>query len=124
MKLSVKETLVQGRALLARSEDCKRYYAKDREGHAIDCDSPHAVGFCILGACAAVNGEENGFYIDHKLGDVLFNAIEGDSITEFNDTHTKEECLQVFDRAIAALDVKEFITHCEEQPLSLGESHV
>jgi len=118
--LSAKETLVQARALLARSEHCKKFYAKDKEGHAVDCDSPHAVGFCILGACEAVNGGKSGGAFS-----LLYEAVDNyEGVAHFNDTHTKEECLQVFDRAIAALDVKEFITHCEEQPLSLGESHV
>ena len=97
---SVKELPIAARKKIEKPENwTQNYSAKDVDGSAVYVCSPEAVCWCTLGAIRAVS-DDRGDLVEaacNKLYDVLDDSF----ITIFNDTHTHEEVLALFDRAIA-----------------------
>ena len=80
------------------------YYARDINGSERVGNEPGAVCFCSIGAIEAVTGIfHHGKGWNNKPVDLLQEAA-GMQIANYNDSHTHEEVLAVFDKAIAAAE--------------------
>lgn len=71
--------------------------AIDGEGLRIETASGahRGVRWCAVGACCAVAG------MDWTTAGDALEAVAGESVVDFNDTHTHAEVLALFDRTIA-----------------------
>lgn len=76
--------------------------ARDRNGERIWLGSPQAVSFCALGACERVGV---GYYDFLKDSVDVLSSGDVNSIAFFNDSHTHDEVLWMFDLAIAFEEV-------------------
>lgn len=67
-------------------------YAVDENGRAVSENSTYAKSFCAVGACLAA--KTSSYYLDRLISQ---------DVVAWNDTpgRTKEEVLDIFDRAIA-----------------------
>lgn len=79
-------------------------YAKDRQGDKCDPMSSKAICFCALGAiqkAGQLESDDNlpADWLEHSISKIKPQII---SVNRFNDNHTHEEVLAVFDAAIAA----------------------
>jgi hypothetical protein len=109
--MSVLRDLQMGRARIA-SGFCHRNFAQDVNGNRCDPDDPNAARWCARGAVgsdghaflnfaaekvlAAALPEEDGRYLAYGTNG------DGNRVALYNNTHTQEEVLALFDRAIAA----------------------
>ncbi|MBD9544279.1 hypothetical protein IB276_33070 [Ensifer sp. ENS04] len=75
-------------------------YARNKDGNEVSSRNPDAVCFCSMGAIYVAAGEH--LYEKPHLEAVrlLNTVIDIDAgIPRFNDTHTHEEVMELFDRA-------------------------
>lgn len=78
-------------------------YARDWTGRAVGLLQPQACQFCSVGAVARIAGSDRTFSLSTTGAmSALMDAMSGD-IPRFNDSHTHEEVLAAFDKAIDAL---------------------
>ncbi len=111
MDKTTKEILTEARSLITNPDNWTQgFFARDGDGVLLESDSPGATCWCAWGAIQKVVGvsllsKAHNLY----LWDTLWNATGepdfGSSshvIWSYNDTHTHEEVLAVFDKAIAA----------------------
>lgn len=78
----------------------KEVYARDAEHEVCEPESPRAVCFCLLGACAKV-WEETGYNpVNHFLAQIMIEGYE--DIPTYNDDpeRTKEDVLGLCDKVI------------------------
>jgi hypothetical protein len=102
---TTKEVLVRARAFIERGHTTM-YSARAADGSMVAPDSDMAVCWCAIGALYAVDR-------DAAMGrpyDVLSSALKSmDPASEglvatYNDTHSTDEVLRLFDAAIASCD--------------------
>jgi hypothetical protein len=77
--------------------------ARDIDGNEIGIDSPKAVCWCSLGALNEVYSDVtyDGWW---ALINFLNQEVGFGHVATFNDSHTHEEVLAMFDKAIAILE--------------------
>lgn len=95
-----KQLLIEGRAIISNPDNWVRLdFAKNAEGFAVDENDEGAVCFCSWGALSRAQGH----FVDSNSS--VLNTLSiamGDSVANFNDTHTHEEVLAAWDKAIAS----------------------
>lgn len=97
--MTVKEVLKLARAKLAkRGAWCQKRFAQDRNGMCVYERDGDAVKWCARGVLDAVTED---WTLAETAGDQLRIALGSQDLTGFNDTHTKKEVLELFDKAIA-----------------------
>jgi hypothetical protein len=108
--MTPKEILIAARAKIEAPERWTQgAYAKTAKRNKADPNSPRATCWCILGAVAAVTGD-NPNRPDRAISSGLAAAAGVDAynecVIEWNDApgRTHAEVLAAFDRAIAAAD--------------------
>lgn len=94
-QLTTKQVLQRARKLIEKGWTI-RVMARNKYGHPVRYDNPNACKFCVLGALAKT--DTHGGY--HEARNILANLTGG--IVTFNDTHSKQEVLDLFSRAIAS----------------------
>lgn len=98
--LSAAETLQKARDLIADPAHwTQRTAARDAATTPVPVASPYAKSFCTLGAVDRAAGfDSHGFYDATAF---LYQVIgSAESIAQFNDSHTHEEVIALFDAAI------------------------
>jgi hypothetical protein len=95
------EILKRGRARIEQGK-CDEAFARDAAGNKIDFDDASACSWCARGAL----GWDQGPTVEFRRARSLLIAAIGipDSAGElfnWNDTHTQQDVLDAFDRAIA-----------------------
>ena len=100
METTVKGVLVRARDLLSVSGWCKGKLAADVAGFGLPSDSEDAVSFCAVGAIYREVHDQCA----SGLAVTLLDRLSGGDVVAFNNApeRTKEEVLDLFDRAIAA----------------------
>lgn len=94
------ELLKAARARIERPEAWTRgTAARDPDGLGVRARSKDAVCWCAAGAVVAVSGLGA-----HKRPMELLRAEAGTLVSDFNDTRTHAEVLDLFDRTIARLE--------------------
>lgn len=103
---TVKETLVAARWILENVGWCQGYYFKDAEGRDASTLHPEDIHCaCTLGALSLVEKEDPGLYMGAlRILEPLVG--KGTMIARWNDQEgrTKEEVLDLFDRAIKGVE--------------------
>ena len=96
--------LEKARAILALPEHwCQQSYARSSTGEKLsDVTDPTACSWCMLGAVEKI---EDSFSVVRQVGHHLEQAARAlgyrvNRIIDFNDSHTHQEVLRVFDKAI------------------------
>jgi len=80
------------------------FYARDINGNELIGNEPGAVCFCAIGAIESVQGiEHHGNGWAERPVELLCEAAN-QQIAIYNDGHTHEEVLAVYDKAIAAAE--------------------
>lgn len=99
--MKVSERLIAAKAIITDpSKWTQGYYARDNKGEIIEADMTEAVCFCSIGALHRV-GQFNWHSEDTDPAEVYLNgATDTRWIVEYNDSHTHEEVMQVWDNAI------------------------
>lgn len=96
-----KQLLIEGRALISDpAKWTQHFFAKNTYGFCVDENSEDAVCFCSWGALSHVQGH---FVDDDASAFSILKQAMGDTVANFNDTHTHEEVLAAWDKAIASL---------------------
>lgn len=96
MKMKASETLIRAKAVI---KDPKNWtqgtFARNSLGEAAGAISSSAVCFCSLGALKRIEWSSS-FHLQLRL-----NEAACGSIVDYNDTHTHEQVMEVWDKAIA-----------------------
>lgn len=100
--MKVSERMIAAKAIITDPlKWTQGYYARDNAGEITEAETTEAVCFCSIGALHRV-GEFNWHSEDTDPAEVYLNgATDNNWIVEYNDTHTHEEVMQVWDKAIA-----------------------
>lgn len=97
------QILKDARALIADEKNWTRNaFARDSKGNEVTPDKEDATCFCAIGALSRVVQQPPYYDLpgERLLGDEAW--ISGEiGVAEFNDAHTHEDVLALFDRAIA-----------------------
>lgn len=100
------EVLKAGRKLIS---DPRKWtqdtYARDSDGLCVSGEDAAAVCFCSIGAVQHVTGKCHNIETE-KVCEILSEAA-GMHIAYYNDKHSHEDVLAVWDRAIAAKEAEE-----------------
>lgn len=97
------EVLIAARKLIEKPENWTRaFLARDNYGDPVYVHSDKAVCFCAMGALHKAVGETQGEFLDvvDDAAATLASAARIDTVAGFNDTHTHDEVLVLFDKAI------------------------
>jgi hypothetical protein len=105
------EQLKAARKLIAENDLAHGRYAKDSQGRGLsDLNDPSACAFCTVGALARAHGFSYPAG-QKKLEDSVRVLLKAAGVTpsidpmiemyHYNDTHSKEDVLAMFDKAIA-----------------------
>ena len=90
------EVLLQAKGLISTPRSwCQHNFAVRANGQGTSAYDAEAVAWCALGAISKVRDN-----ITDDVADRYLAMSAGMSVSEFNDTHTHEEVLAMFDRAI------------------------
>lgn len=81
----------------------KETYARTRTGRECAIDSRSAVAFCAIGSLTRIRTDADAF-LGARRG---LAVCCGDSIADFNDTHTHTEVIAAFDCAIKKAEQEE-----------------
>jgi hypothetical protein len=103
------EALRQAREIIKNSDNWVRgYMAIDREDRPTSVADPNAVAFCALGAIyrVALSGKADTLKAQILLNRVA-RALGARDITDFNDTSTHYEVMNLFNTVIAVLEAVE-----------------
>lgn len=99
---TAKQILIEARAKIADPEHWTQgAFARNYTGSPCPARSGTAVRWCAVGAVLVFSYEEGLRQSRAAELAALHDAMERD-IADFNDTHTHEEVIAAFDRAIAA----------------------
>ena len=99
--LSIKQLLIAARALIEKPEHwTQEVHARDSAGNKVSPNSSKAVCFCAHGALVRVFNKTYG--LEEEKATAYLKKQTGTAIWTFNDSHTHEEVLNVFDKAIAS----------------------
>lgn len=105
--MKTSEVLKAAKARIATPETWTQdVFAKDNEGCEIMGYSRFAVCFCSIGAIQAVTSKGRDFGAEYYLNRQTYG-----NIAKFNDSHTHEEVMAAWDRAIAAAEADEAAVH-------------
>lgn len=98
----VAKLLTAAKKLIEKPEHwTKGWFAKDERGTDTNCYSPSAVRFCSWGALRRAGCETLTQATEQlRLAMDIDIPPDGEVIACFNDSHTHEEVLAAFDRAI------------------------
>lgn len=103
----VKELLIAARAKIEKPENWTQgWFQRNALGDALfdDADGT-ACRWCALGAIAAVsNTPADSVTVQYFLTRALDMELYGAGVAFYNDTHTHEEVLALFDKAISNAD--------------------
>ena len=108
--MSAYETLTAARSLIANPESWTQgVYARDEKGKQTGVWDANAVCLCSIGAIAKAANSHLANPIPHPVKSVLEkcgikNCID---LVSFNDSHTHEQVIALFDRAIATAETQE-----------------
>ena len=95
MKMKASETLIRAKAVI---EDPKNWtqgqYARKSNMDVTSVEDENATCFCSIGALSKIGG------LNCDLMMYLIQYANG-GIAEYNDTHTHEQVMEVWDKAIA-----------------------
>lgn len=94
----VRETLIKAKALITDPKNWTQgAYARTGDGVPVPLSHSAAVCFCSMGAIRRISGELGAPYqaLKREIG-------PSDMVCEYNDSHTHEEVLALFDKAIEA----------------------
>lgn len=99
--MKISEILIEAKKKIDTPEKwTKRTLARDSKNQEVDFDSKNAVCFCSIGALE-VEFREKGIPNSTWYSCIkALNAGMGLYIADFNDTHTHEEVMGAWDRAI------------------------
>jgi hypothetical protein len=105
MNTEVLETLRAARAQITERENWTQgCMARDRDGNVCSPHSADAYSFCAFGAIVvAVGGYDAAKSARERLWHKL-SKMEERCLSIYNDSHTHEEVLALFDAAIARLE--------------------
>lgn len=111
----MKSTLLVLRDAKAKIEQgwCQRALARDASGDWVHARGPEAVQWCALGALQAVTNSL--LQEEIPAWKLLTSLTPGHSISLYNNTHSKEEVLSLFDKAIATLEPRNFAAELMEK---------
>lgn len=99
--MEAKEILIAARALIENPNDWVRFVlARDRAGDCVLVSDTAACKFCAFGALRRIGAHKSIEAIGYLRAFDLLDRAMGMNIAEFNDTHSHEEVLQAFDKAI------------------------
>lgn len=93
----------QSQAIISRAKTliekgwCQGKLAKDSNGNSVDHLSEFAESFCLIGALARASHEQKGYSIYQELCFKIFNKINKDFAGRWNDTHSKDDVLNLLD---------------------------
>ena len=95
--------LILGKSYIDTPEKwTQRLYARDTKGHGAAVMSDNAVCFCSIGALYKANRVMK-HYNSESATQYLQTAIDGKhpgALMQFNDSHTHEQVMQAWDKAI------------------------
>lgn len=101
---TVKELLIEARKLIEKPENWTQgTFARDKNQKEVGSWESGAVCFCTIGALKHAFQEGVGGDIYYEAYDALYNSIDRMNVPKYNDSHTHEEVLAMFDRAIASI---------------------
>lgn len=100
------EILEKARGLITDRYNWTRgSYARDDTGEVCNVDDPKSVCWCTLGAISKVS--ERDLKKEHRATLAIQNFLDGtygfSHVARFNDNHSHEEVLSVFDMTILGL---------------------
>lgn len=103
--MKTSEFLIKAKSLIADPENwTQEDYARDSKGDGCFWNEPQATCFCSIGALYKVGGlEKRTYQLPYNVKqscDLLKQQMEG-YVPAFNDSHTHEQVMQAWDRAIA-----------------------
>ena len=88
----------------------KNQYAKDSDGRHVHVDSEFAVCYCSIGAVIKATKAESRDDVRRALDDAV---EECESIVELNDSHTHDEVMGVWHKAIATAEANAVVLNLE-----------
>lgn len=100
---TVLELLLAAKALIADKKNWTQgASARNKHNNPCQTESMDAVCFCSLGALARVTpyGSRNAVKLQADAITYLYKALPTPSLASFNDHHTHEEVMEVWDKAI------------------------
>ena len=97
---SIKQLLIAARARISKPENWTQgTAARCSNGNPVMASDVKACQWCSLGTIALTSYSES----DPETAQLnMWRALKNPGIAEFNDTHTHQEVLNVFDKAIAS----------------------
>lgn len=95
--MTTKEILEMGRARIARGK-CQGAYARTAAGWKTTPSDYLACSWCARGACGFGSQDGSADAVGWLLTAIGAGDVQG--LYRFSDTHTQEEVLAVFDKAI------------------------
>lgn len=101
---NVKQLLMSAKALIQDPNNWTQHVlARDGRNNLVSIASDDACKYCAEGAAMKVTAHSEG-HIWEQVRYALYIALplSAGSVVAYNDTHTHEEVLALFDRAIAA----------------------
>jgi len=98
-KLVIKNILIKAKAVIANPDNwIQNSMAQGIDGWQTSVSDPQACKFCSVGAIYKVNGSMNS--VTELARIALEKNTGGLSLDMFNDTHTHQEVMALFDTAI------------------------
>lgn len=106
--MKTSEILIKAKEVIVNPENwIQNYFAYNKNGHPVGRGThPDAVCFCSVGAIQKVIGDKGDaseeFLSARKVREVtkVLTIAAGETITDYNDTHTHSEVMEVWDKAI------------------------
>ena len=100
---STKQLLIAAKKLIENPEHWTRgSMARNAEQNPCPVDSEQVTCFCMMGAISAAHLKGSySLLTPGQVWNVIAREIRTDSIGFFNDTHTHQEVLDVFDQTIS-----------------------
>lgn len=108
------EVLKKAREIIAKEENWAQHvFAANEKGESVPDYSSDACKFCSLGAISKAVGSDDEYHITNfvtytNAKRLLMSAID-EHIAVFNDTHTHEEVIAAFDKAIEIGEHREYV---------------
>ena len=105
MTPTTKDVLVEAKRLLVEKGHTKGMFARDAQGYMVHATSEKAVCYCAFGALRAGASRLVGESACNEWIMKAVDALEAQGakrLIKFNDSHTTEDVLALFDKTIAA----------------------
>lgn len=81
----------------------QRYFARDVQGNPVNARMNEAVCFCALGAVERICGFQWEYTTIGKILDARCQTLHNTCTSTFNDKHSHDEVLALFDDVIAEM---------------------